>query len=407
MIDPLPPRPDPGRQRRRHGRDRLATLLISAGGVGVVVAVLAIGVFLAVEVVPLFLESRHGIDWRGLWLPQPVEGHALPQHRWQPEPLAPGEPAHYGMAPLAWGTLKAACWALLFAVPLALGAAIHSALYMPRRLRARLKPTLELMEAMPGVVIGFVAGLVLAPYVERHLAGALALLVILPAGIVLAGGLRTTLPARLRRRLAPGWAGIWLMPWLAALAALVLWGSSWLEGALFAGDLRGWLEATLGLDYAARNTMIVGIAMGFAVIPGIYALAEDALSGVPGSLGEGAQALGATRWQTLCKVVLPAASPGIFSAVMIGAGRAVGETMIVLMASGNTALMTLNPLEGLRSMSATIAIELPEAAAGGTHYRLLILAALALFAFTFLVNTLAELVRTRLRHRYRRLEGTA
>ncbi|MBA5764949.1 ABC transporter permease subunit, partial [Vibrio sp. 404] len=75
--------------------------------------------------------------------------------------------------------------------------------------------------------------------------------------------------------------------------------------------------------------MIVGVAMGFAVIPGIYALAEDALNGVPDSLAEGAQALGATRWQTLWRVVLPAASPGILSAVMIGAGRAVGETMIV------------------------------------------------------------------------------
>ncbi len=105
--------------------------------------------------------------------------------------------------------------------------------------------------------------------------------------------------------------------------------------------------------------------------------------------------------------MLPAAAPGIFSAMMIGAGRAVGETMIVLMASGNTALMSLNPLEGLRSLSATIAIELPEAAAGGTHYRLLFLAALLLFAFTFLVNTLAEGVRTRLRRRYRRLEGGA
>jgi len=101
--------------------------------------------------------------------------------------------------------------------------------------------------------------------------------------------------------------------------------------------------------------------------------------------------------------VLPAAAPGVFSAVMIGAGRAVGETMIVLMASGNTALMTLSPLEGMRSMAASIAIELPEAAPGGTHYRLLFLAALLLFVFTFLVNTLAELVRMRLRHRYRRL----
>lgn len=393
MTEPLPPRPEPRRQWSRRLRDRLATLLITAGGLGVVAAVLAIGVFLALEVAPLFLAAEASLGWRELW-----------REYWQPGTL-PGETPAYGMLPLTWGTLKAAFWALLFAIPLALGAAIHSALYMPPRLRSRLKPTLEMMEAMPGVVVGFVAGLVLAPWVERHLAGALALALVLPAGMLLAGMAWTRLPPGLRRRLLPGWAGLWLMPWLALLATLSLWLSPVLEGLLFNGDLRHWLAARFGLDYASRNALIVGLAMGFAVIPGIYALAEDALTGVPASLGEGAQALGATRWQSLWKVVLPAAAPGVFSAVMIGAGRAVGETMIVLMASGNTALMTLSPLEGMRSMAATIAIELPEAVPGGVHYRLLFLAALALFAFTFLVNTLAELVRARLRRRYRRLEA--
>ncbi|MBF7053629.1 ABC transporter permease subunit [Halomonas sp. KAO] len=404
MIDSRPP---PSLHlRRRRLRDRLATLLITAGGIGVLVSVLAIGVFLALEVIPLFL-GADAIDTDALWRPQPVEGAVEPRHRWRPEPLGEASPAHYGMLPLAWGTLKAALWALLFAVPLALGAAVHSALYMPRRLRARLKPTLELMEAMPGVVVGFVAGLLLAPWVERHLIATLLLVITLPLGVLLAGGARGLLPAPLGRQLPLGWAGVWLMPWLLMVGAITLCLAPWLEAALVGGDLRGWLAATLGLDYAARNAMIVGVAMGFAVIPGIYALAEDALNGVPDSLAEGAQALGATRWQTLWRVVLPAASPGILSAVMIGAGRAVGETMIVLMASGNTALMTLSPLEGLRSLSATIAIELPEAAVGGTHYRLLFLAALVLFLFTFLVNTLAEVMRTRLRRRYRRREGGA
>tara|TARA_Y100001968_G_C19315316_1_gene696352 strand:- start:878 stop:1156 length:279 start_codon:yes stop_codon:yes gene_type:complete len=90
---------------------------------------------------------------------------------------------------------------------------------------------------------------------------------------------------------------------------------------------------------------------------------------------------------------------------MIGAGRAVGETMIVLMASGNTALFSASPFEGLRSLSASIAIELPEASPGGLTYHLLIFAALSLFIFTFLVNTLAEVVRQRLRRRYQRLGG--
>ncbi|WP_326838345.1 ABC transporter permease subunit [Halomonas sp. 328] len=352
----------------------------------------------------LAIEAPHAeVSWRTLWLPQPYEGHAAPQQRWQSASEGSLDEPKYGLAPLAWGTLKAAAYALLLAIPLALGAAVFSACYLPRRLRERIKPTLELMEALPGVVIGFIAGLVLAPFVERHLAGGLALIALLPLVMLLAGGLWTRLPAAWRRCLPLGWAGLWLMPWLALWVALALWASPWLEAVLFDGDLRGWLEASLGLGYDQRNALIVGLAMGFAVIPSIFALAEDALSGVPASLGEGAQALGATRWQTLWKVLLPAAGPGIFSAVMIGAGRAVGETMIVLMATGNTALMSASPLEGMRSFAANLAIELPEAVPGATHYRVLMLSALLLFLFTFAVNTLAELVRRRLRRRYRQL----
>lgn len=399
------PSPLPMRQRLRQGRDRLATALITAGGIGVIAAVMGIAVFLVVEVVPLFWPAEPpGIRLEALWLPQDLAGLDAPAYRWQPT-LADDSGALLSLTPLVWGTLEAAAWSLVIAVPLALGAAAHSALFMSRRLRARLRPTLELMEALPGVVIGFVAGLLLAPWLERHLGLALALLLLLPPSLLLAGGLWRRLPARLQRRLPLGWAALWLMPWLVLTWLLAHWLGPRLETLWFGGDLRAWLEVTLGLDYANRNAVIVGMAMGFAVVPSIYALAEDALSGVPRSLAEGAQALGATRWQTLWRVMLPAASPGVLSAVMIGAGRAVGETMIVLMASGNTALMTANPLDGLRSMAASIAIELPEAAPGGTHYRLLLLAALLLFAFTFLVNTLAEVVRTRLRRRYRRLGG--
>ncbi|MCG6656656.1 ABC transporter permease subunit [Halomonas campisalis] len=377
MIAP-PPAPPSSRSPWRRVVDRLATGLIAAGGIGVIVALLAIGAFLALEVLPALLSGSLS-----------------------------REQVVASLTPLAWGTLKAAFWALVFAIPLALGAAIHSAAFMSQRLRSRLKPTLELMEALPGVVIGFVAGLVLAPWVERHLAGALALLLVLPPGALLAGGLWRCLPTPLRRRLPLAWAGLWLVPWLALLGLAALTLAPALEAGWFAGDLRGWLDRELGLDYASRNALIVGLAMGFAVMPSVYALAEDALSGVPASLGEGAQALGASRWQTLWKVVLPTAAPGIFAAVMIGAGRAVGETMIVLMASGNTALMSLSPLEGMRSMAAGIAIELPEAVPGSDPYRLLMLAALLLFLFTFLVNTLAEAVRDRLRRRYRRLGGGA
>jgi phosphate transport system permease protein len=140
--------------------------------------------------------------------------------------------------------------------------------------------------------------------------------------------------------------------------------------------------------------------MGFAVIPTIFTIAEDALAGVPRSLASGSLALGATPWQTMVYVLLPTASPGIFSALMIGFGRAVGETMIVLMATGNTPIMDWNLFEGMRTLAANIAVELPESELDSTHYRILFLAALVLFVFTFAVNTVADLVRQRLRERY-------
>ncbi|WP_336274685.1 ABC transporter permease subunit [Vreelandella indica] len=368
-----PPRLTSSRQPLRLLQDRVATGLITAGGVGVLLAILAIGVFLIWETLPL---------------------------------LAIGESlALAKLSPLAWGTLKAALAALLFAIPVALGAAIYSALFMSARLRARIKPALEMMEAIPGVVVGFIAGLILAPWVERHLASALVLIIWLPLSAGLAGLLWQLVKARLRRRLPLSWAGLWLIPWLALMVAIALWLAPWMEQLWLGGDLRQLLDQRFGMDYATRNALIVGLAMGFAVIPSIYSLAEDALADVPSTLIEGAQALGASRWQALWKVALAAAGPGIFSAVMIGAGRAVGETMIVLMASGNTALFSASPFEGMRSMAAAIAIELPEASPGGQTYHLLIFAALVLFIFTFLVNTLAEVVRQRLRRRYRQMGG--
>jgi phosphate transport system permease protein len=175
------------------------------------------------------------------------------------------------------------------------------------------------------------------------------------------------------------------------------------EHHLLAGDYRTWLHSVLGLTYDQRNSLVVGIAMGFAVIPIIFTIAEDSLSNVPQHLVAGSLALGATRWQTALRVVLPTASPGIFSAIMIGFGRAVGETMIVLMATGNTPIMNWNIFSGFRALSANVAVELPEAPVGGTLFRVLFLAALLLYVMTFLVNTAAELVRLRLRRKYRYL----
>jgi phosphate transport system permease protein len=139
--------------------------------------------------------------------------------------------------------------------------------------------------------------------------------------------------------------------------------------------------------------------MGFAVIPLIYTLAEDALNSVPEHLRAASLACGATLWQTALWVVLPTAISGVFSAIMIGMGRAVGETMIVVMAAGNTPIIDWNIFNGLRALSATIAVELPEAVKDGTLYRILFLAGLVLFAMTFIINTLAEVVRLRFRKR--------
>jgi phosphate transport system permease protein len=141
--------------------------------------------------------------------------------------------------------------------------------------------------------------------------------------------------------------------------------------------------------------------MGFAVIPIIFTISEDAFSSVPSNLSAASLALGASRWQTAIRVVVPTASPGVFSAIMVGFGRAVGETMIVLMATGNTPLMEWSMFNGFRTLSANIAVEIPEAPYGGTLYRTLFLAGALLFMMTFTLNTVAEIIRQRLRERYR------
>ena len=201
-------------------------------------------------------------------------------------------------------------------------------------------------------------------------------------------------------------AAVWLLPWLWQLlpGSIQGWFQTELDCKQYA-NLVQWLTQHLHLVYDQRNSIIISIALGFAVLPIIFSLAEDSLSNIPHSMTAASMALGASRWQTLWRVVLPSASPGIFAAVMIGFGRAVGETMIVLMAAGNTPLMHWSPLDGMRTLSANIAVEIPEApvpgvAVPGTLYRVLFLCAVLLFVLTFVLNTAAELVRQRLRKRY-------
>jgi phosphate transport system permease protein len=166
------------------------------------------------------------------------------------------------------------------------------------------------------------------------------------------------------------------------------------------GDFRHWLTDTQNVRYDQRNCIIVGFAMGFAVIPIIFTICEDALSAVPQHLVSGSIACGASRWQTALRIVLPAAGSGIFSAIMVGFGRAIGETMIVLMATGNTPVMDWSIFNGMRTLSANIAVEIPEAPNGGTLYRILFFSGFLLFLTTFVINTGAEMIRQRLRRKF-------
>jgi len=302
--------------------------------------------------------------------------------------------------PISFGTLKAAFYAMLFAIPLSIMGAIFTAHFMAPKMRQAVKPSIEIMEALPTVIIGFLAGLWLAPFLERHLPGIFSLLIIMPFGLLLAAYGFHRLPDRIRHAIPEGWEAAMLIPIVLLLGYVSFSASPWMEATFFGGDVRIWMSQELGISYDQRNSLVIGLAMGFAVIPTIFSIAEDAIFAVPRHLVQGSLAMGATPWQTMMRVVLLTASPGIFSAVMIGLGRAVGETMIVLMATGNTPVMDMNIFEGMRTLSANIAVEMPESEVDSTHYRVLFLAALVLFAFTFMVNTAAEIVRQRLRKRY-------
>ncbi|MBE0548046.1 MAG: ABC transporter permease subunit [Rubrivivax sp.] len=340
------------------------------------------------------------VSFHSLWQKVWYESYEHPDYVWQSSAANSDFEPKFSLSPLTYGTIKAATYAMMISVPLAILGAIFTAYFMTPRMRTIVKPTIEVMEALPTVVLGFLAGLWLAPLVENNLAGVLLSTLLLPAAMLVAAYVWHLLPQSLTERVPPGWEAALLMPVLVLVIWLVFQIGHPIEAAFFGGDMPNWLSNEMGIKYEQRNSLVVGLAMGFAVTPTIFSIAEDAIFSVPKSLTSGSLALGATPWQTLVGVVLLTASPGIFSAVMIGLGRAVGETMIVLMATGNTAVMDFSLFTGFRTLSANIGVEMPEAGVGETHYRLLFLSALVLFAFTFIVNTLAELVRQRLREKY-------
>ena len=239
-------------------------------------------------------------------------GNVLPtlfSKDWQPVSDRP----RYGLLPLILGTLKVTLIAILFAGPIAILAAIYTAMFAPRRIREFIKPAIELLAGFPSVVIGFFALMVMASFFQ---------------------------------------------------------------------DLFG---------YSGRlNAFVGGVAMALAAIPVIYTLTEDALTAVPGTYIEASLGVGASLRQTAFLVVLPTATPGIFAALLLGIGRVFGETMIALMATGNASLMTINPFDSVRTLSATIGAEMAEVVFGDTHYSVLFLIGSLLFIFTFTLNALAE-----------------
>ena len=286
------------------------------------------------------------------------EGYDEPDYVWQSTGGSDEFESKLSLVPLIFGTLKGTLYAMLFAVPLAIFAAFYTSQFMDPGLKRTIKPTIEMMAALPSVVLGFFAALVIAPQVETFLPG-LALMPFVVTGLILLALLvHEKVPAL--KFMAHSGKEIYLLVFITFLGGLLsFWMGTLVESSVLMGDHRIWLKQVFEVTYDQRNALVVGLAMGFAIIPIIFTIAEDSLSNVPGHLKASSLALGATPWQTALKVILPTASPGIFSAIMIGFGRAVGETMIVLMATGNTPIMEWSIFNGFRALSANIAVELP------------------------------------------------
>ena len=328
------------------------------------------------------------------------EGAGTAKHDWQSSGSDDFEPK-LSMIPLLVGSFKGTFYALLFALPIAILGAIYTAEFMHPRFKKVVKPLIEVMASLPSVVLGFLAAIWLAPILVDRVPSVVMVIFGLPTVAVLFGWFWSTLPMSYRSRIKPGSEFLYFIPMLI-VTAWAMWSlGPVFESMVFSGDFAQWWRSTMKLSYEQRNSLVVGVMMGFAVIPIIFTISEDALTNVPPNLRSASLALGASRWQTALYIVLPTASAGIFSAIMIGFGRAIGETMIVVMATGNTPIMSMNIFDGMRTLSANIAVELPEAAQHSTLYRTLFLGALLLFLLTFVVNTVAELLRQHLREKYK------
>lgn len=224
------------------------------------------------------------------------------------------DPPKFGILPLIVGSIYVTAGAVIVAIPLGTGCAVYIAELSPLKLKEILKPLVELLSAIPSVVMGFVGLLVVAPW------------------------------------------------------------------------LKGFFSLPTGLTALTGSIMLALMAL-----PTIVTISEDAISAIPSTYREASLALGATKLQTVFKAVLPAAFPGIMAAIMLGIGRAIGETMTVLMVTGNAALIPTSILQPVRTLTATIAAEMGETVRGSDHYSALFAIGLVLFVATFLINLVAGL----------------
>lgn len=337
------------------------------------------------------------------------EGQDKADYIWESSGATDEAEPKLSMVPLVFGSIKGTFYALLFAIPIALLSAIYVSQFMKSSTKAIIKPVVEIMASLPSVVIGFLGALWLAPRLESKIPSIICIMLAIPATAVLFGYIWSKMPVTLRVKIKAGHEFIFFAP-LMIISTYFAWSlGPMLQEQFFSftaengdkiHDFRLWYTQVTGLSYEQKNSLIVGFSMGFAVIPIIFTISEDSLSNVPQSLTSASLALGASRWQTTYRIVLPTASAGIFSACMIGLGRAVGETMIVLFCAGGTAITEWNVFNGMRTLSVNLATELPEAPVASTLYRALYLGAFLLFVMTFVINTFAEVLRQHIRKKY-------
>lgn len=285
-----------------------------------VAAIFLIFVFIFKESIPIFTDAyvQEEASIEKMVTKQAFAEGREPKWTWQPN----SENPRYSLLPLFIGTLKASIVAMLFAIPLGVGAAIFSSQFASKRMREIIKPVIEMLAGIPSVVLGFFALIVFATVFQN----------------------------------------------------------------------------IFGFTYRL-NAITCGIALGLAVVPIVFTIAEDAMTSVPQSIKDASLALGANPWQVSFTVVLPAAFPGIAAGIVLGFGRAIGETMIVLMASGNAAIISGSFTDSIRTFSATIAAELAEVVFGSAHYNVLFFIGTLLFVFTFLINLSGDFILVKLKER--------